>query len=208
MDNKNLDTEHKILEAANKVFVKNGFDGARMQQIADEAKINKSLLHYYYRSKDKLFAQVFKVLSKKFFPQIITIFSGENDFFEKIRVFASEYINILSKNPFLPNFILHEVTRNPDNISELFSNLINPHFDNEFKFIEKQLKQEFEKGRIIKIELVDFIVNLLSLCIFPFVGRPIIQSTFMNGSEELFNNFIEKRKTEAAEFFINSIKTK
>ena len=202
-------TEQKILEAANKVFVEKGFDGTRMQQIADEAKINKSLLHYYYRSKDKLFHHVFNILAKKFFPQAISVFSDTDvDFFDKIRAFTNEYVSILSKNPFLPSFILHEISRKPEKITEIFSHLFDSFFNTALNNLEQELINEHNNGKIIKIELNEFIVNLLSLCIFPFVGRPIIKATLMNNSQKKFDDFIEKRKTDVAELVINSIKIK
>lgn len=202
-------TEQKILDAANKVFVKKGFDGTRMQQIADEAKINKSLLHYYYRSKDKLFYNVFKIMAKKFFPQAISVFSDTNiDFFDRIRAFTNEYISILSKNPFLPNFILHELSRKSEKMTELFTHLFDSFFTTNINILKQELIKEHKKGRIIKIEITDFIVNILSLSVFPFVSRSILKATLMDNSQEKFGDFIEKRKTDVAELIINSIKIK
>ncbi|HEX2898201.1 MAG TPA: helix-turn-helix domain-containing protein, partial [Bacteroidia bacterium] len=54
-------TEFRILEAARHIFQQKGFDGARMQEIADTAQINKGLLHYYFKSKDALFHKVFGI---------------------------------------------------------------------------------------------------------------------------------------------------
>ncbi|MEA3451316.1 MAG: TetR/AcrR family transcriptional regulator [Bacteroidota bacterium] len=206
MIDKNKNTEEKILDAANEVFIEKGFDGARMQQIADKAKINKSLLHYYYRSKDKLFTQVFKIVSKKFFPKTISIFSRDIEFYEKIRIFTSEYIDVLSKNPFLPMFILHEISKNPQKIASIFINIFDSNIKKELANIGTQLEEEYKKGNIKKTKPKHFIINTLSLCVFPFVGKPIITSVILNGSNEEFNTFIEERKTQVAEFIINSIK--
>ena len=71
--NKDTNTEQSILEAAKIVFIKKGMEGARMQEIADEAGINKAMLHYYYRSKDKLFEAVFKETFLKLVPNLIEI---------------------------------------------------------------------------------------------------------------------------------------
>lgn len=81
MNSEKLNTEEKILDAAIEIFVKEGFAGARMQQIADKARINKSLLHYYYRTKDKLFNTVFEVIFSKASSRIFMIFETEEDFF-------------------------------------------------------------------------------------------------------------------------------
>ena len=80
---KDISAEEKILAAAKKVFTRNGMDGARMQDIADEAGINKALLHYYFRSKDKLFQVIFVQEAKKFFPKIKMIFESDLPLFEK-----------------------------------------------------------------------------------------------------------------------------
>ena len=99
-------TEEIILDAAKKVFTRKGLSGARMQEIADEAKINKSLLHYYYRTKEKLFATVFKAVLNNFLPKGLKILNSDENLFTKIKIFSKEYINLLMKNPYLPLFIL------------------------------------------------------------------------------------------------------
>ncbi len=111
-----LPTEAKILEAAKKVFILNGFDGTSMQQIANEAGINKSLLHYYFRTKEKLFAAVFSFAFQNFVPQIQEILNSDISVVIKIERIVAEYMDMLMKNEFIPAFILHEINRNPDGI--------------------------------------------------------------------------------------------
>src|SRR6478672_7495746 len=106
-------TEEKILSAARKVFLNKGMDGARMQDIADEAGINKALLHYYFRSKDKLFEQIFMEVASAFLPKIFSILESEQTLFEKIELFCSEYISQEIKTPYVPIFILNEINRQP-----------------------------------------------------------------------------------------------
>src|SRR5271169_392301 len=107
-------TKEKILAAAKKVFMTKGMAGARMQDIADEAGINKALLHYYFRSKDKLFEMIYLEEAKKFFPKISMIFQSELPLFEKIKQFADEYISEILENPYLPWFVFNEINRDPD----------------------------------------------------------------------------------------------
>src|SRR3982751_3647938 len=99
---KDLSTEEKILSAAKKAFLTKGMDGARMQDIADKAGINKALLHYYFRSKDRLFEMIFLEEARKFMPRIATIMLSELTLFEKIEKFVDQYIDTLSQNPLLP----------------------------------------------------------------------------------------------------------
>src|ERR1700730_16933908 len=111
---KDENTEERILTAAKKVFLKEGMAGARMQDIADEAGINKAMLHYYFRSKDKLFEKIFSELSRSFFPKLIMIFESDEGLFTKIQMFVTEYIDQMKQTPYLPIFVLNEVNRQPE----------------------------------------------------------------------------------------------
>ncbi len=125
MDNKNKSNsedsaERKILEASKRIFQRKGMYGARMQEIADEAGINKALLHYYFRSKDKLFDAVFQDAAKSFFSKIRELINVEKPLFEKIEYFVEQYLELLMKNSFIPVFIISEVHQNPDRIKNIF----------------------------------------------------------------------------------------
>jgi AcrR family transcriptional regulator len=195
------ETESIILDAARKVFIKKGFDGATMQMIADEASINKALLHYYYRNKDRLFEAVFKEAFGKMIPKLHQILVSEDPFIEKIGVFVDSYISTLQNVPEIPIFILHELRRNPDRVVDLVKGSgIEPAF-----FI-KMVDAEIAKGTIRQIDPIQLLVNILAMCIFPFAARPIIEGFILNNDEEAFNSFIDKRKTEVTQFIINSIK--
>ena len=203
MAGKDLNTEQIILEAAKKVFIQEGMDGARMQEIADEAGINKSLLHYYYRSKDKLFEAVFKEAFFKFIPNIIDLMNSELPLFEKIRLFAINYIDIINKNPLMPVFILHELNRDPAKVAEMIKSTgIDP------SIIINQINEEVAKGEIIPIDPFHLVINLISMCIFPFVAQPILQRVIFNEDAEVYADFIAQRKNEVPEFIINAIKKK
>src|SRR5690606_5270048 len=107
-------TEAKLLAAAKKVFTTKGLAGARMQDIADEDGVNKAMLHYYFRDKDKLFEMIFLEEAEKFFPKINIIFESEVTLFEKIEQFVNEYIDEMLEIPYLPWFILNELNRDAD----------------------------------------------------------------------------------------------
>jgi len=196
-----LNTEQKILEAAKKVFIDKGFDGARMQQIADEAGINKALLHYYYRSKEKLFDTIFFDAFNQFMPKIGELMMSDLPLFDKIRGFVGHYIDTLIAFPHLPVFVLYELKRRPEKIVDQLKNSgIKP------RVISQFLKKEIENGTIINIEFSSLIVNMIGLCLFPYVGRPIIEGFLFDGDKEAYDLFLEKRKVLVAEFIINAIK--
>lgn len=194
-------TEIAILNAAREIFIRKGFDGARMQEIATEAGINKALLHYYFRSKDKLFEAVFIETFVKIVPAMLVSLNSNLPLFQKIELFISTYIDALAKNPFIPGFILHELAHNEDRVAKLIRGTgLNPSI-----FIQ-QVNREIEEGKINEIDPRQLIVNILALCIFPFVGKPILKSVIFANNEDEFNHFIQLRKTEVAKFIINSIK--
>ncbi len=198
---KDISAEEKILEAARQVFENKGMSGARMQEIADEAKINKSLLHYYYRSKQKLFEAVFKTAFHKLAPQINIILNSDQSICEKIRNFSMNYTSFMIKHPYLPNFILQELNRNPAFVKELISTKTFPSMNN----FQNQIREAVENKKIRKIEAEQIFNNILSLNIFPFVAAPLLKG-FINANDKEYKTVLENRKVEVAEFIIQSIK--
>lgn len=199
---KEKSTEEKILLAAKKTFLKNGMAGARMQDIADEAGINKALLHYYFRNKEKLFEVIFMEAAQKLFQEITFIFEADMPLFEKIENICEQYITTMSENPHLPLFVLNEINRDPKHFLKKVWN--KEGFPGPQKFLE-QIKKETKKGVIKKVNPLQLLINLISLCIFPFVGKAMIQ--FTNGLDELqFRDVMIQRKKEIPKFIIDSIK--
>ncbi len=201
MENLSESTEDRILEAAKKVFVLRGMDGSSMQQIADEAKINKSLLHYYFRTKEKLFMHVLKYAFRFVIPQFKTILQSDLDLFSKIEKLVGEYMDMLMKHRFIPAFIINEINRNPDSIVEAMRGAgVDPQM-----FID-QFTKEMDKGTIRRMDPRHLIINILSLCVFPVVARPLAQRLFFNNNEDQYIQFLEERKKMVSDFIIHSIK--
>ena len=147
-------TRESILIAARDVFMKKGYAGARMQEIANEAGINKALLHYYFKN--------------------------------KIRFFCNWYIGFLQSNTYLVSFILHEINQDPEKLVQYFTRagLKAP------KQLMIQMEMEAQKGNIRKVDPLQMILNILSLCVFPFVARPIVKGVFRLQDKE-YNDLIE-----------------
>ena len=195
--------EERIKEAAKKVFIQKGYSGARMQDIANEAKINKALLHYYFRSKDQLFELIFMENVQKMMPKINSIIDSDDKLFDKIENFVAEYLDMLSENPFLPLFVVNELSSHPERFFQKIAPLANGYLKVN-KFIQ-QIQDEAEKGKIIPISPVTLLMNTISLCVFPYLGKPMMQFVF--GFDELqYRMILEQRKKEVAAFIINSIK--
>ena len=202
LNQRHSDTEKIILETARQVFIRKGFDGARMQEIADEANINKALLHYYFRSKDKLFMAIFVDVIQTFISSSIKFIQepGQN-IFEKIKLFVEKYITLIQENPYLPGFILNELNQRPDRLVGVFKSS-----GLELDYFYSQIEKEIKEGKIEPVEPEHLFVNMISMCLFPFVGKPMINTIILSGSEKDFNLFMEERKRTVPEFIINSIK--
>jgi AcrR family transcriptional regulator len=194
-------TENRILEAAKKVFIQNGLEGTTMQQIADEAGINKSLLHYYFRSKDRLFDAVFGYAIQHVVPRLENIMNDDEHIFRKIERLVAEYMNMLMENKFIPAFVLHEINRNPDRIFQTFKNSgINPEI-----FISRFM-EEMRKGTIRETDPRQLFISILSLCIFPIAARPLMQRIFFGNNDLVYDQFLDARKKVVADIIIKSIK--
>ena len=198
---KDITTETSILNAAKTIFQQKGMDGARMQEIADEAGINKALLHYYYRSKQLLFEAVFKSAFSLLAPQIHKVLNDNSTLFDKIRNFSNNYISFIIKHPYLPNFIIQELNKNPEFVQRF---LAEKNLPNITKF-RNQIEEEVKIGTIKSISAEQLFINIISLNIFPFIGTPLIKG-FLNLNEDEFYQLLEDRKILVAEFIINAIK--
>lgn len=200
-ENNHPSTEKEILEAAKRVFQVKGMYGARMQEIADEAGINKAMLHYYFRSKDKLFDAVFQDAAKNFFSKIRELFSVEKPLLEKIEYFVENYVDLLLHNSFIPAFIITEVHQNPDRIKNVF---LESGVSVEMQFIN-DIKSAISLGIIHPIDPKQLIINIIALCVFPVAAKPIIK-TMLSFNDEDYLQFVKTRKKEVSKFIINAIK--
>lgn len=199
--NKDATTQERILFAAKKIFEVKGMAGARMQDIADQAGINKALLHYYFRSKEQLFEMIFQEAAIKLFPKINFIFESDMPLFEKITHFSEEYITVMLENPYLPLFVLNEISKDPHYFLEKVWGANKPRPE---KFL-KQIEKEVKKGTIKNISPVQLLMNMISMTIFPFIAKPMFQVNI--GLDELqYRSIMEQRKKEIPKFIIDSIR--
>lgn len=203
MKTRDVNTETGILNAAKQIFQRKGMDGARMQEIANEAGINKALLHYYFRSKQLLFEAVFKQAFSMLAPQLNEVMNSDISIYEKIEKFSANYISFVIKHPFLPNFIIQELNRNPEFVKKIITE---KHFPTINKF-KKQVDEKVTEGVIRPIKAEQLFINIMALNIFPFIAAPLLKG-FMSVNNKEYKHLMEERKTEVSEFIINSIKLK
>ena len=199
-------TEQKILDAAKEVFQKKGMTGARMQEIADKAGINKALLHYYYRTKEKLFEKAFEAAFSLFYPKIKKMLISDKSVLEKIEFFVYSYMNMLRTHPYIPGFIINELNRNPDILLKIFEKNIEIRSNNIVENFQMQIDEEVAAGILRPIDAKNLITNIIGLCVFPIISRPILQGTIFNNDKREFDSFISKREELVIDFVVNALK--
>jgi AcrR family transcriptional regulator len=193
-----MTTKDKILESARILFMKNGMEGVRMQTVADNAEVNKGLLHYYYKSKEKLFIAVFNKVTSELLKSIKIVFDNPDvSLNEKINVAVDAYFGFLSKNPRLPVFFIFEINRDGDLLQRLgFGDKIKSLLSSAANALPSEKEPEF---------VFHFIVTLVSLSIFPFMMKPILIE--ITGDEEKSNAFLLARKEVVKNILNNMAKS-
>ncbi|NNF21478.1 MAG: TetR/AcrR family transcriptional regulator [Saprospiraceae bacterium] len=197
----NIETEEKVLEAARDIFQEKGFSGARMDDIAKAAGVNKALLHYYYRSKANLFDRVFKEAFSQFFEKVMGVLSGDLPLDVKIYKIVDMYSNMLLHNKHLPLFVLSEIREN----SELLIEMIKDKRSDTISNLENQLQEGYENGRIVKISAPEFFINLVSLTVFPFLAMPLLNGIFEQNEED-FERMINQRRKSIPKMIIEMLR--
>jgi len=166
-----LSTEEKIKKAALKLFTQKGYAATRTRDISKEAGINLALLNYYYGSKEKLFELVMTEILQEFFNGITRIFNDKKTSLEeKIKIFVASYTGLLKQQPDLPLFIFHEIRMNPEKLASKMG--VHRVFTSLFF---TQLKQEMERRKIVRIHPLHYVINMIGMCVFPFIGAPLLK---------------------------------
>jgi len=203
------DTEQRILDAAHTVFVRRGTAGARTQEIAREAGVNSALLHYYFRSKQRLAEAVFQRAAGQLLPAVIRILASDLPLDTKVAQVVDVELQQLLKTPYLPGYILSELMHHPERVHQLFSSAagmspgtIGPHV---FKVLRKQIEAQVKGGRMHPVSPEQFVINLLALCVFPFAARPMVMA-LLGLDQSGFEQFIQRRRKELAPFFLRALR--
>lgn len=198
-------TENRILKAAEKEFLAKGFGGARTTVIAEEAGVTHAMLHYYFRTKEKLFE---RILSEKFMLLKELIFSPINEreisLFEKIRMIISHHLDFIAANPELPGFIIREFASNPLSMNQAIE-AIRTNAREMLSNIQVQIDEESAKGNCRKLDAEMLMLDIVSLNIFSFMASPVV-NLIMPGIMKDHDQFIERRKEENYDTIIRKLK--
>jgi TetR/AcrR family transcriptional regulator len=192
-------TKDKIVAAAKIEFHQKGFSGARMQEIADRCGMNKALLHYHFTNKEVLFRAVLLNGVMELFPNVIATLNAPLPLQQKLETVVDMYIGFLAKNPHLPSFVLHELGQNPDFLIEIMpGGVIKP-----TGFIS-QIEEAVEHQEINPSNPFQVLTDVIGMCAFPFVAKPILQASSSMDQKE-FSAFIEERKAHVKRFLIKGL---
>ena len=205
MIEKEVNTEQKILNAAKEVFQKKGMTGARMQEIADKAGINKALLHYYYRTKEKLFEKVFEIAFSLFIPRVKEMMASDKPILEKINFFVDNYMDLLYKHPYIPGFVINELNRNPNILIDIIEKNTLIKQEHLLEDLEKQLENDIKENKIRTIDARSLLINMLALCVFPVVARPVLTGVLFENDSKAYEKFLSQRKDLVKEFIKNAL---
>lgn len=185
----NTETEQKIIASAEKLFYRGGKAGTSMQDIADDAGINRTLLNYYFRSKDQLFEAVFRNAMASFVPNLANMLHSDMSLKEYIPRMIETVIDAMLENPQIPIFVLQELSSNPERMPQIIREMgIDPALAMEK--MSRDAPQTFGD----RMDPRQVILNLLSLCIFPFAARPVVTEILFNGDNDAYIAAMKQRK--------------
>ncbi|MEQ9287346.1 MAG: TetR/AcrR family transcriptional regulator [Cyclobacteriaceae bacterium] len=189
MSSEEVKTEKLIKEQAKILFFKNGYLKATTQEIADKAGVNRALIHYYFRSREQLLDTLLDeaLLEKK--ERVKRILSSDLSLKEKIAAFINSTMDYGIAFPYLENFIISEIARCPKKITDFCS----VHSVKPSDLIKDQLEEEIRQKNLDPISAEQFMVNLIALCNYPLLAKPILQ-TIHNMTDEAYGQFLVERK--------------
>lgn len=201
--NEEINIEDAILETAERLFLEKGFALTSTTQIADAVGCNQAMVHYYYRTKDRLFEAVFEKKIKLFVSNLLHIGEENIPFKEKLRKRIETHFDMIKANPKLPFLIFNELTTNPKRLISL-KEKIGQFPQSIISQLEKELQAEIKAGAIRPIETIDLVMTIISLNVILFLMSPVFK-TVANISDDQFNAMIERRKKENVTIILNSL---
>lgn len=188
---KDCKTEQHIKETARRIFLKEGKMLATTQEIADAAGVNRTLLHYYFRSRDMLFNVVFTEALTRLRERIHEVFGSQLEFRQKVEKLVDVFYGDLTEMPYLETFITLQLNQERHKYEELFVHL--PGGKERIRNFLKEIQLEMEKGTIPVMKPMNYMMNIFSLLAYPYVAKPVFKNMF-DLSDTAFNKLLPERK--------------
>lgn len=202
MAEETLDTAAKILRAAEEEFMEKGYGNAKMMSIAARAGVSHSMLHYYYRSKEKLFQMVFDEKAQLIVGILEGIHGRGFDLKDVIAQFVRNQFNLLMENDRFVWFIINELIHNEENMTKVID-IVKSKLSDYLLWFNDVLTKEIESGRIRSISGRSLIMNIISLNASSFLCIPVLKKL---EPEMDINEYLINRREENVEFIWNAIK--
>lgn len=198
-------TETRILQAAEKEFFEKGYAGARTASIAEAAGVTHAMLHYYFRTKDKLFEQIVAGKINMLGDIILSaIGDGNLPLEERIRQGVERHFDFIAANRDLPRFIVNEVLSRPNHIEIMKRNAL--HVVNSLLgSLQREIDEYAARGLCRKVDARMLLIDIVSLNVFPFMAAPIVYSA-IGDSYSNYDEFLAIRKKENVETILNKLK--
>jgi len=188
-------SEEVILKAAQEVFLEKGYQGARMQEIANRAGINKALLHYYFRSKERLYAHIFENVMSGFIGEWTEMFGKRMSVKETLAVFVDKFINVLKSNPNIGMFMAYELSMGGQTVSKVITNFMKDESNWGPWHLIDIINRGIQNGEIRSdVDARQLLLTLLGSCTYYFIAEPIIMSVFSGPLQIEKEQFLEERK--------------
>jgi AcrR family transcriptional regulator len=199
--------EQQILAVAEELFIANGFDGTSTTIIAQKVGCNQALIHYYFRTKENLFQQIFVRKFEATITHLLEPLTSELPFIEKITNCINIYFDLLQDNRQLPTCIINELAFNPQRREFIRNRFIKSPIRQEayYRYYET-IGNEIRQGNIRPIEPFGLILNIISLCLFTFITLPIY-TDLLERTPEQVNDYINHRRQEIITQIITSLYT-
>ena len=174
--NENL--EQRIINAAKALFIEKGFSDTSMSEIAARVGINRPVLHYYFRTKEKMFNAVFGIIIQTFVPKIQSIvMQTDRPVADRVGDVFDAYCRVFGENPELPLFVLREIDRDVDNFLRVVMSLpVMPYLGR----MKDSLLSEMDNGNIRRVPIRTVFITFYSLITFPFLARNFITAMFQS----------------------------
>lgn len=203
-DEKNIGMEQAILDAAEKLFLKKGFALTSTTEIAHAAGCNQTLVHYYYRTKEKLFEAIFDKKAETAFAAFLVPQDHTLSFEEKMTIRIEKHFEFLQKNPDIPFLIINEFITNPSRVNKL-KDRIKPTLGALLNLLDAELKKEIDGGRIRPMTALDLLMTVMPMNIAPFIMRKMLFD-IIGLSDQDFERMLEHRKKENVAVMMRSLK--
>ena len=198
--------EKRILWVAERLFLEKGFSGTSTTEIAKAVGCNQALIHYYFRTKEKLFWDVFSPKMEQLVEYLDAPLEEEVDFFQRIRNIIEFYFGMLSLDERLAPFIVGELLMNPSRWNFFRERFLQSESRSEaYGRFDQMVQDEISRGTIRPVETIDLVLDVMSLCLSSFIVAPMgFASSECDHNER--KDYLDRRKTDITELVINGLK--